>query len=213
MLFEDNQNRSLSQEEEQITVEQFTALLGQYSSQIELVWKMLALCMILLVQITFIFFESGSVSQKTTQTVLNKSTFVFVVTAVSYYFVGFGFANQAFGGLCGTQWLFGANMTIPLVTELLHQFCLLQIFISIVTSCLIERTHLDTYLLLAIYLSSFVFPIPISWVWGDGWLAQKGVLDFAGAGVVHALSGAIGLISALKVGPRLGIFQEKLNLE
>ena len=74
-------------------MEQFTALLSQYSSQIELVWKMLALCMILLVQITFIFFESGSVSQKTTQTVLNKSTFVFVVTAVTYYFVGFGFAN------------------------------------------------------------------------------------------------------------------------
>lgn len=105
------------------------------------------------------------------------------------------------------------NLTVPLVIKMLYEFVLLQIFISIVTSCTIERTHLDTYLLLSIYLSSVVFPIPLSWVWGGGWLAQKGVLDFAGAGIVHGLSGAIGLISAMIVGPRMGIFQEKLNLE
>lgn len=85
--------------------------------------------------------------------------------------------------------------------------------IAIVSSCIIERTHLDTYLMLAIYISSIVFPIPVSWVWGEGWLEQMGVLDFAGSGVVHALAGIIGLTGTLIVGPRLGVFPGKLNLD
>lgn len=76
-----------------ITAAEFNAKTEQYNSQIELVWQLLAICMVLLVQISFIFFESGSVSHKTTLTVLNKSTFVFVVTAITYYCIGFGFAN------------------------------------------------------------------------------------------------------------------------
>lgn len=67
--------------------------------------------------------------------------------------------------------------------------------------------------MMAIYISAIVFPIPVSWVWGEGWLEQMGVLDFAGSGVVHALAGVIGLTGTLTVGPRLGVFPGKLNLE
>jgi len=56
-------------------------------------WQLLAFGSVLFLQISFIFFESGSVSTKTTQAVLNKSTFVFVVSALTWYCFGFGFAN------------------------------------------------------------------------------------------------------------------------
>jgi len=40
-----------------------------------------------------------------------------------------------------------------------------------------------------------------------------GALDFAGSGIVHALSGMMGLVGTLVIGPRLGVFPGKLNID
>lgn len=85
--------------------------------------------------------------------------------------------------------------------------------LSIISSCIIERTHLETYMMLSVYISAIVFPIPVSWIWGNGWLSDLGALDFAGSGIVCALSGLIGLIGSMITGPRLGVFLGRINLE
>lgn len=85
--------------------------------------------------------------------------------------------------------------------------------LAIISSCIIERTHLDTYLMLSVFVSAIVFPIPLSWIWGEGWLMKMGALDFAGSGIICALSGFIGLIGTLITGPRLGVFSGKLNVD
>lgn len=68
-------------------------------------------------------------------------------------------------------------------------------------------------MMLAVFVSTIVFPIPLAWIWGDGWLQKMGALDFAGSGVICTLSGLIGLIGTLITGPRLGVFDGKLNID
>lgn len=97
--------------------------------------------------------------------------------------------------------------------RMLFQFSSLQIVLSVISSCIIERTHLDTYLMLGVFISSIVFPIPLSWIWGNGWLQRIGALDFAGSGIISLFSGVIGLIGTLITGPRLGVFDSKLNVD
>ena len=196
-----------------MSLKDFKMLVSHFQDNLLYIWQLLAIAIILLVKISFICFESGSVSTKTTHSVLNKSTFVFVVSFITYYCIGFGFANEACGGLLGTQFMFGRSLDQAQILTMLWQYTFLYITIAILTSCIIERTHLDTYIMLTVYVSAIVYPIPVSWVWGGGWLAQMGVLDYAGAGVCHVLAGVIGLISTMIVGPRLGVFQGKLNLE
>ena len=50
--------------------------------------------------------------------------------------------------------------------------------------------------------------VPIAhWVWGGGWLAERGLLDFAGGTVVHVNAGVAALVAALVLGPRRGFPQ------
>ena len=53
----------------------------------------------------------------------------------------------------------------------------------------------------------FAYVVPVSWVWREnGFLKELGFNDFAGACVVHVNGGASGLVAALMLGPRLGVF-------
>jgi Amt family ammonium transporter len=49
------------------------------------------------------------------------------------------------------------------------------------------------------------------WVWGGGWLSEKGVLDFAGGTVVHINAGVAGLVAALVMGKRRGYPQQLMQ--
>lgn len=53
-------------------------------------------------------------------------------------------------------------------------------------------------------MSSFIYPVVVGWVWGGGWLYQRGFHDFAGSGAIHMLGGIAGLVGAIIVGPRFG---------
>ncbi len=63
----------------------------------------------------------------------------------------------------------------------------------------------------SLLMTGFIYPVAAAWVWGDGWLHVLGFRDFAGAGVVHLLGGTCGMIGTVILGPRLGVFGEKLS--
>ena len=68
-----------------------------------------------------------------------------------------------------------------------------------------ERAHTYGYLLLILGFQLVVYPIVAHWCWsGDGWLAQRGFLDFAGSGVVHTVGGFASLVGCMFLGPRKG---------
>ena len=69
-----------------------------------------------------------------------------------------------------------------------------------------ERTKFTAYLIYAVAVTGFIYPIFGSWVWGGGWLNDvgPGFVDFAGSTVVHSVGGWAALAGAIVVGPRLG---------
>jgi Amt family ammonium transporter len=58
------------------------------------------------------------------------------------------------------------------------------------------------YLIFTFVLVGFIYPVVLSWTWGNGWLAQAGFHDFAGTAIIHIIGGAAGLWGAIIVGPR-----------
>jgi len=86
---------------------------------------------------------------------------------------------------------------------------------TIVSGAVAERTHLLAYLSYTVLITILIYPVIVHWVWSaEGWLSasnadafQGGVVDFAGAGVVHLTGGTAGLCGAVIIGPRNGRFQ------
>ncbi len=75
---------------------------------------------------------------------------------------------------------------------------------AIVTSGFAERIKFSAYLVFALVWTTIVYDPLAHWVWGGGWAAQFGALDFAGGTVVHISSGFAALALALVIGKRVG---------
>src|SRR5207253_9487372 len=83
---------------------------------------------------------------------------------------------------------------------------------TIVTGACAERWSFKSFCIFSIIIGAFIYPVFGGWVWGGGWLAQlgyraglgHGAVDYAGSGVVHLQGGALALITAYLIGPRIG---------
>lgn len=83
---------------------------------------------------------------------------------------------------------------------------------TIVTGACAERWSFKSFFIYSIFVGGLIYPIFGCWVWGGGWLAQlgyrlglgHGAVDYAGSGVVHLQGGALALITAYLIGPRIG---------
>lgn len=98
----------------------------------------------------------------------------------------------------------------------LFQMVFMDTAATIPTGSGAERMKFLGFVFMGFWVSMFIYPLVGNWVWGGGWLANlgrtmglgNGAADFAGSGVVHMTGGAIGLATALVIGPRLGRFNE-----
>src|SRR5690606_37868885 len=75
---------------------------------------------------------------------------------------------------------------------------------TIATGAMAERTNFITKIIYSFIVAGFTYPIVIHWIWGGGWLAQQGFLDFAGSTAVHLSGGMVALVGAIVLGPRIG---------
>jgi len=71
-----------------------------------------------------------------------------------------------------------------------------------------ERTKFVFYLWYSVFISAIIYPVVGHWIWRGGWLAKKGMIDFAGSTVVHSVGGWAALAGALLLGPRLGKYNK-----
>jgi Amt family ammonium transporter len=69
------------------------------------------------------------------------------------------------------------------------------------------RTKFVGYLAYSVLISAFIYPVVGHWIWGGGWLAELGLLDFAGSTVVHSVGGWLALTGAIVLGPRIGKYR------
>lgn len=95
-------------------------------------------------------------------------------------------------------------------------FLMFQMTFAIITPALIvggfaERMRFSAMLLFSLFWFLLVYLPVCHWVWGGGWLAQKGLLDFAGGTVVHITAGVGALVSAIVLGNRKGFLTHQMT--
>ncbi len=75
---------------------------------------------------------------------------------------------------------------------------------ALIVGSLVERVKFFPLLAFAALWEILVYIPVCHWIWGNGWLAELGVMDFAGGMVVHGSAGIAALVGAIVIGPRRG---------
>lgn len=156
-------------------------------------------------QAGFAMLEMGSVRAKHTKSILFKNICDLSVSALGWYFIGFGIAGEGASGAVSNDYLVtDEDNFVPWF----HSFSFAVTAATIVSGAVAERMTISSYLTVSIVLVSFVYAVLVAWCWdSDGWLAKLGYVDFAGSGVVHLCGGTAALVACIIVGPRVLRFQ------
>jgi Amt family ammonium transporter len=100
--------------------------------------------------------------------------------------------------------------TIPANVFALFQMTFACITVALVLGSIVDRMKFSAWILFTVLWVTFVYCPIAHWVWGKGWMASMGALDFAGGTVVHINAGVAGLVLALVLGKRIGFGKEAM---
>ena len=147
-------------------------------------------------------------------TIAGIVTFLWVIVQYSLAFSDGGAMNQLVGGF-GSAFLSGVTVDSLSGTAPETIFIAFQLTFAIITCALIvggfaERMRFSAMVLFSILWSLLVYAPVCHWVWGGGWLADMGFLDFAGGAVVHLTAGVGALVAAMVLGSRTGFPQKPM---
>jgi len=90
------------------------------------------------------------------------------------------------------------------MSDFFFQVVFVATAMSIVSGAVAERMKLWSFLVFAVVMTSFIYPVQGYWKWGGGWLDEIGFNDFAGSGVVHLCGASAALAGVLLLGARKG---------
>ena len=131
------------------------------------------------------------------------------------YSLAFADGSAWLGGLSklGLQGVDTSSMSgdIPETVFIMFQLTFAIITPGLIVGAFVERMKFSAVLLFSALWLIVVYAPVVHWVWGGGWLMEKGVLDLAGGIVVHATAGISALVLAKCLGPRDG-FPSKLHV-
>ena len=176
-------------------------------------WMLVATALVLFMTPGLALFYGGMVRAKNVLGMLMQNFFAIGLLAVVWAIIGYSlaFGRLGDGGLLGGFSNIGlhgvgvspaAGMTIPLVL-----FCAYQMTFAVITPALITGATADRmkFAAYAIFIGVWLVVVyaPVAhWLFGGGWLAKAGALDFAGGVVVHVNAGAAALALILVLGKR-----------
>ena len=178
-------------------------------NQADTAWMLISTALVLLMTPALAFFYGGLVRSKNALNTMMMSFislgFVGVLWAVVGYSLAFAAGNNWIGDL-SRVFLRGVGLepqgTIPHHLFMAYQGTFCIITAALISGAIVERMRFSAYLIF-ISLWAVVVYAPIAhWVWGGGWLADMGALDFAGGTVVHVNAGVAALVAAFVVGAR-----------
>ncbi|MGZ4869626.1 MAG: ammonium transporter [Halobacteriota archaeon] len=176
-------------------------------------WMLISTALVVLMTIPGLaLFYSGLVKKENVLNTLFLSFAAYAVVSVIWFIYGyetvFGIdihgiigipSNPFFHGVLESPALHG---TIPLGLFAIFQMTFAAITVALISGALVERIKFGAWMLfIPLWLTLVYLPVA-HWVWGGGWLAQLGVLDFAGGIVVHINSGVAALALVLLLRPR-----------
>ncbi len=175
---------------------------------------------VMLMACGFAMLEAGLVRSKNTAEILTKNIVLYSVACTMYLLCGYSlmYPGEGLNALIpGLPSILGSgdNEAAAVIASEgdiyysgLSDFFFQAVFVaaamSIVSGAVAERMKLWSFLLFAVVMTGFIYPIEGYWKWGGGFLDQKGFLDFAGSGVVHMAGATAALAGVLLLGARKG---------
>jgi Amt family ammonium transporter len=195
---------------------------------LDTLWVAIAAFLVFFMNAGFGMLETGFCRQKNAVNVLAKNLIVFALATVAFWVIGFGLMfgdGNDFIGLNGFlltgedgspntgdayKGVFDALSWagVPLAAKFLFQLVFAGTAATIVSGAVAERIKFVDFLIFSILLVGIAYPITGHWIWGGGWLADRGFWDFAGSTVVHSAGGWAALMGAAFLGPRIGKYQD-----
>ena len=172
----------------------------------------------------FTMLEAGLVRAKNTAEILTKNVGLYSIACIMYMLCGYTimYPGGYEGGVFQSLLTFGSGMLSSSdnaaadviasggdtyysnLSDFFFQVVFVATAMSIVSGAVAERMKLWSFLLFAVLLTGFIYPVQGFWKWGGGWLDAAGFLDFAGSGVVHLCGGAAALAGVILLGARKG---------
>lgn len=181
-----------------------------WASQVGLdtVWVLIAAFLVFFMQAGFGMVEAGFIRAKNTCNILTKNFLDFCMASLGFFIFGYAIMFGPGNGFMGFKgwFLVGAESasSVPLFAFWLFQAAFCGAAATIVAGGMAERMKFQAYLIYSFVISALIYPIIGHWVWGGGWLAKLGFMDFAGSTVVHAVGGFAALIGTIILKPRTG---------
>ena len=173
----------------------------------------------------FTMLEAGLVRSKNTVEILTKNISLFATACSMYMICGYAImydGNLFLSGIAGTETLvadalatsakngFTGDAVYSKASDFFFQVVFVATCMSIVSGAVAERMKLWSFLLFAVVMTGFIYPLEGSWTWGGKAvfglfsLSDLGFSDFAGSGIVHMAGAAAALSGVLLLGARKG---------
>ncbi len=188
-------------------------------------WMLTATGLVLFMTPGLAFFYGGMVRAKNVLGMLMQNVFAMGLMAIVWVLIAFSlaFGNFGNGGFIGNldfAWMRGVNagvgpaamgLSIPFVLFCAYQMTFAVITPALITGATADRFKFKSYaVFIALWLVLVYAPVA-HWVFGGGWLAELGALDFAGGAVVHINAGAAALAVIIVLGRRRGWPKEGMH--
>lgn len=176
-------------------------------------WVLISTALVFLMVPAVGLFYGGLVRKKNVISTMMLSFVALALGIVQWIILGY---TLAFGGdIAGLIGSFeflglsnipltGVTNGIPDILFVCFQMMFACLALAILTSGIVGRVKLSSYMILGVLWLSLVYAPLAHWAWGGGWASQLGALDFAGGTVVHISAGFAALALALIIGKRIG---------
>ena len=176
-------------------------------------WILSATALVLLMTLPGLaLFYAGLVRVKNVLSVMTHCVAIACLASLLWLAVGYSLAFDGQGALIGglgKSFLMGVGRaslkgSIPELAFVMFQAAFAIITPALIVGAYVERIRFQAVLLFSGLWLLVIYAPVAHWVWGGGWLMQRGVMDYAGGLVVHATAGISALIVAAAIGRRDG---------
>ena len=176
-------------------------------------WILVSTALVLLMTLPGLaLFYAGLVGSKNAISTLSQCFIIACIASVIWFVVGYSLAfsgNGMFFGDLDKAFLSGITIDslsgdIPETLFVMFQMTFAIITPALIVGAYVERIKFSAVIIITSMWLILVYSPVTHWVWGGGWLAQMGVMDFAGGLVVHTTAGISALVIAKMLGARSG---------
>src|SRR5829696_5724369 len=183
-------------------------------NQADTAWMLISTALVLLMTPALAFFYGGLVRSKNALNTMMMSFISLGFVGVLWALVGYSLALTPGNNWIGDTSLMFLNgvglaetgailtITIPHMLYMSYQGTFCIITAALISGAIVERMRFSAYVVFICLWSVLVYAPIAHWVWGGGWLAKMGALDFAGGTVVHVNAAVAAFAAVLAVGKR-----------